>query len=263
MANAVLKLTDVRLVRDGHTILEALDWTVYRDQRWIVLGPNGSGKTTLCRIASLYQHPSSGSVEVLGGRLGEVDVRELRTRVGLTSAALIDMLRPTLPVADIVATGKYAALAPWWHRYDEADRERARALLGRFGGGHLADRRLGTLSSGERQRVLLARTLMSDPELLLLDEPTAGLDLGGREELVSMLAALASDRHAPPSVFVTHHVDEIPPGYTHVLMMAAGRVLAAGPLDETLTAHQLSRCFGLPLQLARQDGRWVAWKRTD
>lgn len=263
MSHAVLKLSAVSVARDGYRLLDRVDWTVQGDQRWIVLGPNGSGKTTLCRIASMYLHPTTGDVEVLGGRLGKMDVRATRARLGVTSPVLAEMLRPTLAVADVVATGKHAALAPWWHQYTEADDQRARALLERFGCGHLAGRLVGTLSSGERQRVLLARTLMADPALLLLDEPTAGLDLGGREQLVSMLQRLATDPAAPPTIFVTHHVDEIPPGFTHLLLLARGRVVAAGPLDETLTADALSRCFDVRLQLERRDGRWTARAAND
>ena len=257
----VLALTGVSLVRDGRTILDRIDWRVVPGDRWIVLGPNGSGKTSLCRLAGLYLHPSKGDVDVLGKRLGRTDVRELRTRLGMTSQALADMLCPGLQAVDLVMTGRNAALAPYWHRYDDADRERAMGLLARFGCARLATARYATLSAGERQRVMLARALMSDPPLLLLDEPAAGLDLAGREQLVAMLADVAADRAMAAIVLVTHHVDEIPRGFTHVLMLADGRIAAQGPIADTLTAENLSRCFGLRLALARQDGRWMAWGR--
>jgi iron complex transport system ATP-binding protein len=258
---ATLDLRGATVVRGHRAILDAVDWTVHPDQRWVVLGRNGSGKTTLLRLASCYLHPTTGTVEVLGARLGRVDVRELRARIGLTSAALADQLRPTLVALDVVMTAKHAALEPWWHRYDDADRARAGTLLERLGVGTFAHREFGTLSSGERQRVLLARTLMIDPGIVLLDEPNAGLDLTGREELVAALATLAADPTSPPIVLVTHHVDEIPPGFTHLLLLRAGRVLTAGPLHDTLTEATLSETFGLALSLERRDGRFSAYAR--
>lgn len=256
----VLALSGVDLIRGERAILRGVDWCVRRGERWVVLGPNGSGKTTLCRLASLYVHPSRGTIEVLGERLGRTDVRELRRRLGITSAALADMLRPALRVEDVVVTGKHAALAPWWHEYSVADRTRARELLQRFGCAALAGAGFGTLSSGERQRVLLARTLMNDPALWLLDEPTAGLDLGGREQLVALLGAVAADPGAPATVLVTHHVEEIPRGFTHALLLRSGGVHAAGPIEETLTAQCVSACFDVPVHLERRDGRWLAWQ---
>ena len=256
--SATLRLTGVSLVREQRTILETVDWSVHAGQRWVVLGRNGSGKTSLIRIASLYLHPSSGRVEVLGETLGRTDVRTLRTRIGLASPSLADQFRPDLTPVDIVMTARHAALEPWWHTYDDADRNRARSLLGSMGCAAVADQRFGLLSSGERQRVLLARTLMTDPALVLLDEPTAGLDLAGREELVATLGALAVDPSNPPTVLVTHHVEEIPAGFTHVLLLADGRVQAAGPIDTELTADALSACFGLALTLDHADGRWTA-----
>ncbi len=258
--DVVLALSGVDLIRGERAILRGVDWCVRRDERWAVLGPNGSGKTTLCRLACLYLHPSRGTIEVLGERLGRTDVRELRRRLGITSAALADMLRPALRVEDVVVTGKHAALAPWWHAYSAADRARACELLQRFGCRALADAGFGTLSSGERQRVLLARTLMNDPALWLLDEPTAGLDLGGREQLVALLGAVAADPAAPATVLVTHHVEEIPRGFTHALLLRSGGVHAAGPIDDTLTAESLSTCFGVPIELERRAGRWLAWQ---
>ena len=257
-----LRLSNVGLVRDGTTILDGIDWSVAPGERWIVLGANGSGKTSLVRIASLYLHPSHGTVEVLGRELGRVDVREHRRRIGVVSASFADLLRPALTAADVVMTAKYAALEPWWHVYDEADRARAIELLDRFGCAALAGHPFTTLSSGERQRVQLARTLMSDPGLLLLDEPTAGLDLGGREDLVQRLAHLARDPATPATVLVTHHVDEIPAGYEHVLLLRAGRVLATGPIDEVLTSATLSDCFGIAVTLERRSGRWSAFARS-
>jgi iron complex transport system ATP-binding protein len=254
-----LALRAVRLVRDERVILDNIDWTVQPRERWVVLGRNGSGKTSIVRIASLYLHPSSGVVDVLGERLGRTDVRVLRRRIGLASAALARELRPDLRALDVVMTAKNAALEPWWHHYDDDDRARALAQLDRFGIGAYADRTFGTLSSGEQQRTLLARTLMTEPGLVLLDEPTAGLDLGGREELVSALTALARDDTAPPMVLVTHHVDEIPPGFTHVLLLRAGRIHAAGPIESTLTAAALSGCFGMELVLERHGDRYGAW----
>jgi iron complex transport system ATP-binding protein len=253
-----LVLDDVSLVRDTTTILDHVSWTILPGERWIVLGRNGCGKSTLLRIASLYLHPSSGSVTVLGETLGHTDVRVLRTRIGVAAASFADQLRPALTARDVVMTAKHAALEPWWHTYDDADRARAVELLERLQVGRLATHTFGTLSSGERQRVQLARTLMTDPGLLLLDEPTAGLDIAGREELVGALADLARDEAAPPMVLVTHHVEEIPAGFTHVLLMKEGRVFTAGPIADVLDADQLSACFDLPLILDRIDDRWYA-----
>ncbi|MDY7104276.1 MAG: ABC transporter ATP-binding protein [Actinomycetota bacterium] len=255
-----LSMDRVRFERNGTVILDDVSWQVTPGQRWALLGRNGSGKTTLVRIASLYEHPTSGTVHVLGERLGRVDVRRHRERIGLTSPALADQLRATTTARDVVVSGIHAALETWWHTYDDDELARADERLARLGVAHLAERTFGTLSSGERQRVLLARTLISDPGLLLLDEPTAGLDLAGREQLVATLALLAADASAPPMVLVTHHPEEIPPGTTHVLLLSGGRVLAAGPLEETLTSASLSACFGLPLLLERsRNGRFAAF----
>lgn len=257
--DAVLSLRGVGLTRDGRDLLDGVDWTVERGRHWVVLGANGSGKTTLVRIAGLYEHPSRGSVEVLGERLGETDVRSLRRRISVVSPVMSDLIRPQLSGAQVVVCAKFAALEPWWHQYEPADHERARALLDAQGVGFATDRPWGSLSSGERQRVLLARALMSAPGLVLLDEPTSGLDLGGREDLVDRLDQLARTDGAPPMALVTHHVEEIPPGFTDLLALRDGRVLASGPLDDTLAAELLSECFGVPLSLSRHhDGRWSA-----
>ncbi|MCU1379702.1 MAG: putative transporter ATP-binding protein [Acidimicrobiales bacterium] len=259
MADAALRLTGVGVRRDGRDILGAVDWVVGPDQRWVVLGPNGSGKSTLVKIAALQLHPTRGEVEVLGEQLGRTDVRSLRQRVGYAAAALADMLRPTITARDVVMTARHAALEPWWHSYDDADRAEALDRLDRLGVAHLAEREFGTLSSGERQRVLVARTLMGDVGLVLLDEPNAGLDVGGREWLVAGLDDLAADVATPAMVLVTHHVEEIPPTFTHALLVRDGDVTAAGPIEETLTAESLSDTFGLPLDLTRRGGRWTAW----
>ncbi len=253
-----LRMRGVGLTRDGRDLLDGVDWEIARGRSWVVLGANGSGKTTLVRIAALYEHPSRGTVDVLGERLGRTDVRSLRRRVALVSSAMSDLMRPALPAVDVVMCAKHAALEPWWHTYDAADRERARQLLADQGVAHVADHPFATLSSGERQRTLLARALMPDPGLVLLDEPTAGLDLRGREELVEHLGALAADPGAPPMALVTHHVEEIPGAFTDLLALADGRVVGAGPLGDTLTADLLARTFGIPIQLARHGDRWSA-----
>jgi iron complex transport system ATP-binding protein len=257
----VLSLRGVGLTRDGRDLLDGVDWDVQPGRHWVLLGANGSGKTSLVRIASLYEHPSRGTVEVLGERLGATDVRRLRRRISLVSPAMADLVRPQLTAAEVVVCAKYAALEPWWHEYTDDERTRARAILQRLGIERLADRPFSTFSSGERQRVLLARTLMNDPGLILLDEPTAALDLAGREELVASLDDLAHDPATPPIVLVTHHVEEIPPGFTHVLMLRDGAVLAAGPIATTLTEANLSACFGLDVALEERHGRYAAWAR--
>lgn len=260
--NESLRFDHVTFVREGRRILDDINWSVSASERWLILGSNGSGKTTLVRLASMYEHPSSGSVTALGETLGSTDVRQLRRRIGVMSAALGAQLRPQLSAQDTVVTAKFAALETWWHTYTEADYVRARDCLARLSVAQYAERTMGTLSSGEQQRVLLARALMNEPGLLVLDEPSARLDLGGREQLVAALAELTTDPAAPPLILVTHHVDEVPPGMTHALLLREGTVLASGEIDQVLTADALSDCFGMPLSLERRgDGRLTAWSR--
>ena len=253
----VLRFEGVSFVRDGTAILDSVDWTVRCGEHWVVLGPNGSGKTSLARIAALYEHPSSGTVDVLGQRLGRTDVRALRPRIGFVSAAMADLVRPQLAAADVVMCALHGALEPWWHHYTPEDRERAASLLGLMGVGHRVEHTFGSLSSGERQRVLLARSLMCGPELVIADEPNAGLDLGGREELVDRFDGIAGPGD-PPIVLVTHHVEEIPTRFTHLLAVRDGRVLDAGPIEATMSAELLSTCFGVDVRIGRDGERWWA-----
>jgi iron complex transport system ATP-binding protein len=254
----VLDLQDVTIRRGTTTILDGLSWTVREGERWVVLGRNGAGKTTVLQVASGRMHPTSGTADLLGSRLGRVDVFELRPRIGLASAALAERIPGGEIVRDVVLTAAYGVTGRWREAYETVDESRAADLMSAFGVARFADRRYGTLSEGERKRVQIARALMSDPELLLLDEPAAGLDLGGREELVAALAELAADRRSPVLVLVTHHVEEIPPGFTHLLLLADGKVHAAGPVDEVLTSDNLTAAFGTPLQVEQSDGRWTA-----
>jgi iron complex transport system ATP-binding protein len=227
-------------------------------ERWVIVGPNGAGKTTLLAIAATYLWPTTGSVEVLGDRVGSVDARELRRRIGYVSASLAEVIDETLSALEVVVTARDAALAPWWATFDDADRARAQACLDRMGCGQLAGRAFGTLSSGERQRVQIARTLMGEPEVLLLDEPAAGLDLAAREALVGRLAAMAAGPRPAAIVLVTHHLEEIPPGFRHALLLAEGRVVAGGPLQTSLTGQSLSAAYGVPLRLRRYRDRFSA-----
>ena len=254
----VLDLQDVTIRRGTTTILDHVSWTVREGERWVVLGRNGAGKTTLLQVASGRMHPTSGNAQLLGSRLGSVDVFELRPRIGLSSSALADKIPTGELVRDVVLTAAYGMTGRWREEYEDLDETRATDLLRAFGVEHLGERYFGTLSEGERKRVQIARALMADPELLLLDEPAAGLDLGGREELVGALAELADDRRSPVLVLVTHHVEEIPPGFTHLLLLRDGAVHASGPLEEVLTSEQLSGAFGLDLVLDRHAGRWSA-----
>jgi len=254
----VLRCDDVSLVLDGTRVLDRIDWTVRTGEHWVVLGANGAGKTSLLRVAALYQHPSSGTVEVLGRRLGRTDVRALREQIAFSSPALAAKLEPSMTATEVVMTARYAALAPWWHQYTEADHARALALLTEWRCGALAAHSFPTLSAGERQRVLLARMLMNEPGVALLDEPTAGLDIGGREELVADLAAWAGDPARPPMVLVTHHLEEIPPGFTHALVLKGGRTLAQGPIAQVVTTAVLSDAFDLRLTVEARDGRYSA-----
>jgi iron complex transport system ATP-binding protein len=248
----------VSLRRDGRTLVGPVSWQVELDERWVVIGPNGAGKTSLLRIAAAAEHPSSGTAFVLGEKLGRVDASELRSRVGLTSSALAQRVPDDEIVGDLVVSAGYAVMGRWRERYEDVDYSRATDILESVGAEHLADRTFGTLSEGERKRVLIARSLMTDPELLLLDEPAAGLDLGGREELVARLADLAADPDAPALVLVTHHVEEIPPGFSHCLLLSEGTTVAAGLLAEVLTAANLSKSFGQQIALDVIDDRYFA-----
>jgi len=256
--DAVLQFSGVSVRRGGKALLESIDWTVEEDERWAILGPNGAGKTTLLQIAATLLHPSEGEACVLGERLGRVDVFELRPRIGFASAALAQRIPNGEVVIDVVVSAGYSVLGRWREAYGRMDVRRATRLLERFGVASLAQRTYGTLSEGERKRVQIARALMTDPELLLLDEPAAGMDLGGREDLVRRLSRLAEDPDAAASVLVTHHVEEIPPGITHVLLLRDGQVVARGLARDVITAENLTATFGLPLTVERRAGRWFA-----
>jgi len=259
----ILRLKGVSVRRAGRTILGPIDWAIGDGERWVVVGPNGSGKTTLVQVASTYLWPTTGSVEVLGEQIGRVDARELRRRVGYAGAGLEPAIDPNLTALDVVVTARHAALAPWWHEFTAADRERAAALLDDIGAGGIADHAFGTLSTGERRRVQIARALMPDPDLLILDEPGASLDLGAREALVRDLGRLARGAKPRGLVLVTHHVEEIPPGFEHALVLGAGRAVAGGPIDESLSGTSLGSAFGMPIAIERTDGRFRAWLADD
>ena len=261
MSYEVLKLRGVSVRRETSLLLRNVDWTAHEDERWIVIGPNGAGKTTLLQVAATILYPTEGTVEVLGERLGEVDVFELRPRIGLTSASLAERVPAGEKVIDLVLTASYAILGRWKEEYESSDVTRAVELLDALGCAHLIRRRFSTLSEGERKRVQIARAMMPDPELLLLDEPAAGLDLGGREDLLRRLSTLANNPKSPMMVLVTHHVEEVPDGFTHAMLLRRGAVLAAGPIEDVFTAKNLSRCFGVPLEIERHENRWRAWAR--
>ena len=255
---AAIDLKNVSVVRPGKTLLDRVTWSVHPGERWVILGPNGAGKTTLLQIVAATMHPSSGKVRILGDRLGRVDVFDLRTRIGLTSTAVADSIPASESVRDAIVSAAYAVAGRWNEKYDDEDFARAGQIMGELRIAALANRTFGTLSEGERKRVLIGRALMTDPELLLLDEPGGGLDLGAREDLLSSLEVLAGASEAPVLVMVSHHVEEIPIGFTHVLMMRDGRVVAAGPIGKTLTAQNLGTAFGMRLDLSEADGRYTA-----
>jgi iron complex transport system ATP-binding protein len=256
----VIALDGVSVVRGGQFLLRDVSWRVRSHERWVVLGPNGAGKTTMLQVASTYLGPTRGTVRLFGEVYGRVDVRKLRERLGYAGAGPARLVRPDLTALDIVVTGRHASFVPTrFHSYTTADWDAARFHLERLAADHLVERRYGTLSSGEKQRVLIARSLMTSPELLFLDEAMTGLDLGARERLVASLAELARDPASPAVVLVTHHVEEIPQGFGHIALMADGAIVAAGPIGEVLTAESLTTTYGQPLRLEEHAGRFHAY----
>lgn len=254
----VLEFADVVVRRNAKDIVEHLTWSVAGDERWVVLGPNGAGKTTVLQLAAALLYPTSGTVSILGERLGRTDVFDLRPRIGFASTALSRRIPPEESVLDVVLTAAYSVLGRWREQYEAIDERRALRVLAEWKLDHLADRSFGTLSDGEQKRVQIARAVMTDPELLMLDEPTASLDLGSREELVSLLGGYAQAPSTPAMIMVTHHVEEIPIGFTHVLLMREAQAVASGPLADTLTAANLSATFGVDVELDEHEGRFAA-----
>lgn len=259
--NDVLSFTGIDVVRGQKNLLTSIDWQVKEDERWVVLGPNGAGKTTLLQIAAARMHPTRGTAEILDETLGRVDVFELRPRIGLSSGALATHIPAHEKVLNVVVTASWGTTGRWREQYEAMDERRAFSLLHDWGMSTLINRKFGSLSDGERKRVQIARALMTDPELLLLDEPGAGLDLAGREDLVARLSELAADDEAPAMVLVTHHLEEIPPGFTHAMLLNEGNIVSAGPIATTLTEANLSETFEMDLRLRVDDGRYSAVAR--
>ncbi len=254
----MLQLEKVSVVRDSNRILDDVSWTVEPDQRWVILGPNGAGKTTLLQLASASMHPSSGKAMLLGEKLGKIDVFDLKPRIGFASTALARRIPANEVVLDVVMTAAYSVTGRWNEEYEDIDVKRARRVLAEWKLDHLETRLFGTLSDGEQKRVQIARSVMTDPELLLLDEPAASLDLGAREELLQLLGGYATGPQAPAIVMVTHHVEEIPPGFSHALLLAKGTVVSEGAIDDVITSKNLTDAFGLPLEVAKDAGRFTA-----
>jgi iron complex transport system ATP-binding protein len=259
--SAILELSDISVRRGDRVILGPLNWKVLEGERWVILGPNGAGKTTLLQICSSLIHPTTGEINILGEKLGKVDVFELRTRIGLTSSALVEQFPPDELVMDVVLTAAYAMLGRWQEKYDLWDESRAMALLTALGVRELGERLFGSLSEGEKKRVQIARALMADPELLLLDEPASSLDLGGREDLLRRIESLSKDPLAPATVIVTHHIEEIPVGTTHALLLREGAVVAQGEVVSVITDQNLTQAYGLAITVQTEGGRFFARAR--
>lgn len=258
-ARPVVAIEDVTVVKGGSAILQDASWRVGSGENWIIFGPNGSGKTTLLQVVSTYQLPTRGRAEVLGEVLGRVDVRTLRQRIGYVGAAPTSLIHPDLTGLDVVVSGRRASFVhPRFHDFEPGEWEDAKRCLETLGAADLADRVYATLSEGEKKRVLIARSLVTQPELLLLDEPASALDLGARESLIASLAVLAGS-DGPPIVMVTHHLEEVPPGFDRAVMMSKGRIVGTGAIDEVLTQDTVSAAFGRDLRVERRDGRWRAW----
>jgi len=255
--NEVLSFNNVSVMRSDKTVLSDVTWSVKDNERWVIVGPNGAGKTTLLKIAAAQMQPSSGSASVLGEALGEINVFDLRTRIGFASTAIASRIPNSETVLDAVMTASYAVTGRFKEMYEDVDERRARRVLTEWHLSEYADRAFGTLSDGERKRVQIARAVMPDPELLLLDEPVASLDIGSREATIKILSGYASHPAAPAIIMVTHHLEEIPAGFTHALVLNEGRIIASGPINHTLTTEKLSEAYGLPLEVAFQSGRFA------
>lgn len=254
----VLNLQNVSVVRDGKTILGPLDWQVNENERWVILGPNGAGKSTLFALCSTQMHPTTGTVEILGSKLGAVDVFEVRPRIGFMGSILVNLFPEDEKVIDIVLTAAYAMLGRWNESYELWDESRAQGLLTTLGVRELAQRSFSTLSEGEKKRVLISRSLMSDPEILLLDEPASGLDLGGREDLLNRFDLLAVDPYAPVTLIITHHIEEIPAGSTHALLLKSGKIVGSGPIATVVTSENLSLAYEMPISVSMANNRYSA-----
>lgn len=254
----VASLSNAIVSRSGKDILGPVSFTLSEGERWVILGPNGAGKSTLLKLLATEIFPTKGEVQLLGHQMGKVDVFELRTRIGVCGSMKHEQIPSDESVKDVVLTAAYAVLGRWNEAYDLWDESRASALLVTFGVRDLAERLYGTLSDGERKRVQIARALMIDPELLLLDEPTAGLDMGGREDLLARFAAFATDNRAPVTVTVTHHIEEIPAGTTHALLLKDGKVAVSGPVNQVVTSQHVSAVFGIEMEVTGNNGRFYA-----
>jgi len=257
-SQTVLALENACVMRDGKQILGPISFRISAGERWVILGPNGAGKSTLLGVLAARIFPSKGSVSLLDQQVGRVDLSELRTRIGLASPSLEAMVDSDEIVKDFVLTAAYAIIGRWNENYDLWDESRAVALLTTFGVRELGDRRFSTLSSGEKKRVLISRALMADPELLLLDEPAAGLDVGGREDLLKRFAQFSEDPAAPASVLVTHHIEEIPAGTTHAMLLKDGKIAVSGPVESVITSEHVSAVFGIPIAVTHESSRFFA-----